>query len=228
VSGPALRRVRTFPTGGERFGVEIALGWLRAAAARIAEQRDFLTQLDAAIGDADHGINMDRGMQAVMDRIAREQPATPGGALFAAGSAIVFTVGGAAGPLYGSAFRDAGSALGDARELDASAIAAAVRAGLDGLTRVGAAEPGDKTIVDAWFPALDALEEALSGGASVADAAAEAALAAETGARATVPMQARKGRASYLGARSIGHQDPGATSTAILFAAFHDAAASAR
>jgi dihydroxyacetone kinase-like protein len=223
VSGQALRRVRTFPASGERIGVEAALAWLRSAAARIAEQRDFLTQLDAAIGDADHGVNMDRGMRAVLERIALEPPATPGAALFAAGSAIVFTVGGAAGPLYGSALRDAGAALGDAADLDASAVAAAVRAGLDAITRVGAAEPGDKTIVDAWLPALDALEDALSLGASIADAAAEAAVAAETGARATVPLQARKGRASYLGARSIGHQDPGATSAAIMFAAFHDA-----
>jgi phosphoenolpyruvate---glycerone phosphotransferase subunit DhaL len=226
VSGQVLRRVRTFPTGGERFGVEVALAWFRFAAERIAGQRDFLTQLDAAIGDADHGINMDRGMRAVLECMAREQPATPGSALFAAGSAIVFTVGGAAGPLYGSAFRDAGSALGDTRELDAAGIAAAIRGGLDGLTRIGAAEPGDKTIVDAWLPALDALEDALACGTTIADAAADAAVAAENGARATVPMQARKGRASYLGARSIGHQDPGATSTAILFAAFHDAVAS--
>jgi dihydroxyacetone kinase-like protein len=220
--------VRTFPPNGERIGVEVALAWIQSAASRIAEQRDFLTQLDAAIGDADHGVNMDRGMHAVLERIAVERLTTPGAVLFAAGSAIVFTVGGAAGPLYGSALRDAGSALGDAGDLDSSAVAAAVRAGLDAITRVGAAEPGDKTIVDAWLPALDTLEYALSCGASIADAAAEAAVAAETGARATVPMQARKGRASYLGARSIGHQDPGATSAAIVFAAFHDAVAAPR
>jgi phosphoenolpyruvate---glycerone phosphotransferase subunit DhaL len=214
--------------GGERIGIEVAVTWLRSAAARVAEQRDFLTQLDAAIGDADHGVNMDRGMRAALERVDVERPGTPGAVLFAAGSAILFTVGGAAGPLYGSALRDAGSALGDSEDLDASAVAAAVRAGLDAITRVGAAEPGDKTIVDAWLPALDALEDVLSCGASMADAAAEAAIAAETGARATVSMHARKGRASYLGARSIGHQDPGATSAAIVFAAFHDAVTAPR
>ncbi len=208
--------------------MEVALGWMHSAAARIAEQRDFLTQLDAAIGDADHGINMDRGMQAALERLASERPSTPGAVLREAGKAVLFTVGGAAGPLYGTAFRDAGTVLGDIDELDAAAVAAAVRAGLDGIGRVGAAEPGDKTIVDAWLPGLDALEEALAGGSSIADAAADAAVAAERGARGTVPMQARKGRASYLGPRSIGHQDPGATSSSILFAAFHDAVQSSR
>jgi phosphoenolpyruvate---glycerone phosphotransferase subunit DhaL len=224
VSGQVLRPIRTFPSG-ERIGGEVARAWLAVAGRRIAEQRDFLTQLDAAIGDADHGINMDRGMRAAAARLETDGATRPGPVLLAAGTAIVFTVGGAAGPLYGSALRDAGASIGDAEELDAAMLAAMVRAGLDAIRRVGAAEPGDKTIVDAWLPALDALEDALAGGAAIADAAADAALAAEAGARATVPMQARKGRASYLGARSIGHQDPGATSAAILFAAFHDAVA---
>jgi dihydroxyacetone kinase-like protein len=139
--------------------------------------------------------------------------------LDAVGGTIVNTVGGAAGPLYGSAFRSAAAALPEGAEFDREDLLSALRAGLEGIQRLGAAVEGDKTIVDAWGPAVSAFERELRSGGSVADAASRAAVAAEEGARETVPLQARKGRASYLGPRSVGHQDPGATSTALLFGA---------
>lgn len=193
--------------------------WIRAAAEDIAIARDHLTQLDAAIGDADHGVNMDRGMQAALAALEGSDDAPPGRLLLAVGNAIVLKVGGAAGPLYGSAFRSAGATLGDDPLLDGERLLVALRAGLEGIQRLGAAVEGDKTIVDAWLPAVAAFERELRGGGSTAEAAARAAVAAEEGARETIPMQARKGRASYLGPRSVGHQDPGASSTAILFQA---------
>lgn len=193
--------------------------WIRAAAEELGAARDHLTQLDAAIGDADHGVNMDRGMQAALAALEENDDAPPGRLLLAVGNAIVLKVGGAAGPLYGSAFRSAGATLGDDLLFDGERLLVALRAGLDGIQRLGAAVEGDKTIVDAWLPAVAAFERELRSGGSTAEAAARAAVAAEEGARQTIPMQARKGRASYLGPRSIGHQDPGATSTAILFQA---------
>jgi dihydroxyacetone kinase-like protein len=192
--------------------------WLDEAAAQIHRDRDFLTQLDAAIGDADHGINMDRGFSAARDGVVVGVRTTPGALLDQAGTTLVLRVGGAAGPLFGTALRRAADALGDAEILDGEALLRAMRAGLDGIQRLGAAVEGDKTIVDAYAPAMLAFERGLRGG-DVSSAAVKAAAAADAGARATVPMQARKGRASYLGPRSIGHQDPGATSTALLFAA---------
>jgi dihydroxyacetone kinase-like protein len=192
--------------------------WLDEAAAQIHRNRDFLTQLDAAIGDADHGVNMDRGFSAARDGVA-VGVRTPGALLDQAGTTLVLRVGGAAGPLFGTALRRAADALGDAEILDGETLLRALRAGLDGIQRLGAAVEGDKTIVDAYAPALLAFERGLRGGRDVSSAAVKAAAAADAGARATVPMQARKGRASYLGPRSIGHQDPGATSTALLFAA---------
>jgi phosphoenolpyruvate---glycerone phosphotransferase subunit DhaL len=193
--------------------------WIGEAAAGIHRQRDFLTQLDAAIGDADHGVNMDRGFSAARDGLISGDRATPGSMLEQAGTTLVLRVGGAAGPLYGSALRRAGEALGDAQSVDGRSILRALRAGMDGIQRLGAAVEGDKTIVDAYAPALLTLERALRGGLDLASAAGRAATAAGAGAKATIPMQARKGRASYLGPRSVGHQDPGATSTAILFEA---------
>jgi len=193
--------------------------WIRAAAQELAAARDHLTQLDAAIGDADHGVNMDRGMQAALAALEDGADAPPGRLLLAVGNAIVLKVGGAAGPLYGSAFRAAGATIGEDLVFDGEGLLAALRAGLEGIQRLGAAVEGDKTIVDAWLPAVAAFERELRSGGSTAEAAARAAVAAEEGARETIPMQARKGRASYLGPRSIGHQDPGATSTAILFQA---------
>jgi phosphoenolpyruvate---glycerone phosphotransferase subunit DhaL len=198
--------------------------WLEEVAAQIHRNRDYLTQLDAAIGDADHGVNMDRGFSAARDGLVIVHRTTPGALLDQVGGTLVLRVGGAAGPLFGTAMRRAAEALGDAEVLDGESLLRAMRAGLDGIQRLGAAEEGDKTIVDAYAPALLALERGLRGGRDVATAAAKAATAAETGARATVPMQARKGRASYLGPRSVGHQDPGATSTALLFSALAQAA----
>lgn len=198
--------------------------WIRAAAEQLAAERDHLTQLDAAIGDADHGVNMDRGMQAALVAIEIDGEASPGRLLQSVGNAIVLKVGGAAGPLYGTAFRSAGAVIGEAPVFDGEGLLTALRAGLEGIQRLGAAVEGDKTIVDAWLPAVAAFERELRSGGSTAEAAARAAVAAEEGARETIPMEARKGRASYLGPRSIGHQDPGATSTAILFQALARAA----
>jgi dihydroxyacetone kinase-like protein len=194
--------------------------WIEDAAAQLHRDRDFLTQLDAAIGDADHGVNMDRGFSAARDGLVPGVRATPGAMLEQVGATLILRVGGAAGPLFGTGLRRAGAALGDAEVLDGESILAALRAGLDGIQRLGAAVEGDKTIVDAYAPALLAFERGIRGAGDVATAAGKAAAAADAGAKATVPMQARKGRASYLGPRSVGHQDPGATSTALLFAAF--------
>jgi dihydroxyacetone kinase-like protein len=199
---------------------ETVTRWMKACAASIAEQRDYLTQLDAAIGDADHGANMTRGFNAVeakLDGLDSDTP--PGRALMQAGSTLVSTVGGASGPLWGSGLRRAGKSLGDAQTFEPADLVAALDAALAGIVELGAAEPGDKTIVDALGPAVSAMREGLDGGGSLADAAAAGRAAAEEGMRATIPMQARKGRASYLGERSVGHQDPGATSTAIIMAA---------
>jgi dihydroxyacetone kinase-like protein len=194
--------------------------WVRAAAAELASNRDFLTQLDAAIGDADHGINMDRGFSAAVIDLDAATDLAPGEVLARVGTTLVYRVGGAAGPLYGSMFREAGAALGHTETFDAESLLKALQSGLDAIQRLGAAVVGDKTIVDAYVPALQALERDLRAGAGLAVASKKAAAAAHEGTRATAPMQARKGRASYLGARSVGHQDPGATSTALLFAAF--------
>ncbi len=194
--------------------------WMRACAASIAEQRDYLTQLDAAIGDADHGANMTRGFNAVeakLDGLDSDTP--PGRALMQAGSTLVSTVGGASGPLWGSGLRRAGKALGDGETFDAAGLVAALDAALTGIVELGAAEPGDKTIVDALGPAVAALRAGVEAGKPLAEAVTDARVAAEEGMRATIPLQARKGRASYLGERSVGHQDPGATSTALIMAA---------
>jgi len=200
--------------------------WMTLVAESVKDRRDYLTQLDAAIGDGDHGVNMDRGFDAVAKALAAQDGAVPPGKLLTlAGKTLVSTVGGASGPLWGTAFRRAGRALGDADEFDGQDLLAALRAALEGVVDLGAAQPGDKTMVDALGPATAALREQLSNGASIADATAAAADAAEQGAQATVPMQARKGRASYLGERSIGHQDPGATSAALIMRALHGAVA---
>src|SRR5437868_3983771 len=193
--------------------------WLEGAAASVREQRAYLTQLDAAIGDADHGTNMDRGFTAVVERLESTEDVPPGKLLTAMGSTLVSTVGGASGPLWGTALRRAGRALGEAEEFDGSELAAALDAALEGVVELGAAQEGDKTMVDALAPAVRALRERLDDGSTVAEALAAARAAGEDGMRATVPLQASKGRASYLGERSIGHQDPGATSTALIIAA---------
>ena len=201
--------------------------WLTEVDSDIKAQADYLTQLDAAIGDGDHGTNMRRGFDAVGKALAGQRADTPPGRqLIVAGKTLVSTVGGASGPLWGSALRRAGRALGDADTFDGPALALALDAALEAVVELGAAAPGDKTMVDALTPATDALHEALDAGRPLGEAVAAAAHAARQGAEATVPMQARKGRASYLGERSIGHQDPGATSAAIILAALQRAVAS--
>jgi dihydroxyacetone kinase-like protein len=195
-----------------------ALAWMQALAAAIDEKTDYLTQLDSAIGDADHGANMRRGFAAVLTALNGFSADTAGDLLVKAGATLISSVGGASGPLYGSAFRAIGKALREPSPSGGS-LRAALAEGLAAVQRLGAAVPGDKTMVDAYAPALAAFEAALQQGQAVAEAAARAADAAEEGARATASLQARKGRASYLGPRSVGHQDPGATSTALMFRA---------
>ena len=190
--------------------------WMTGAAAAIEAEADHLTQLDSAIGDGDHGVNMTRGMRAVTAALADDEGAAPGKRLILAGKTLVSTVGGASGPLWGSALRRGGRALGDGAAIDGPALVAMLEAALAAIQELGAAEPGDKTMVDALAPAVAALRDGLAAGDALDAALAAAAEAAEEGARATTPMQARKGRASYLGERSVGHQDPGATSTALI------------
>ena len=190
--------------------------WIVDFAREIADQRELLTQLDSAIGDADHGANLDRGLTAVVAAIADVDQATPGELLKTTGMTLVSTVGGASGPLYGTLFLRMSVSAGDRETLDAPEFAAALRAGLEGVVARGRAQAGDKTMYDALAPACDALDQAIADGLELSDALGRAAEAADAGRDATIPMLARKGRASYLGERSVGHQDPGATSTAML------------
>jgi dihydroxyacetone kinase-like protein len=193
--------------------------WISEFARLVAENKDLLTHLDSAIGDADHGTNMDRGMTAVTAALADNPPASPAQVLKLTGMRLVSTVGGASGPLYGTAFLRMATAAGAGQSLDPGEFAKALRAGLDGIVARGRAEAGDKTMFDALSPAVDALDAALASGASLRDALVQALRAAEAGRDSTIPMLARKGRASYLGERSVGHQDPGATSVTMLVAA---------
>src|SRR5687767_1065028 len=188
--------------------------WMTESASAVEAEADHLTQLDSAIGDGDHGVNMKRGFRAVVAALDDGEP--PGRQLITAGKTLVSTVGGASGPLWGLALRRAGRALGDAPEVDGDGLVRALEAALAAVVELGAAEPGDKTMVDALGPAIEALRERLVDGDELEGALEAAAEAADAGARATTPMQARKGRASYLGERSVGHQDPGATSTALI------------
>ncbi|MEU6666853.1 dihydroxyacetone kinase subunit DhaL [Streptomyces sp. NPDC046727] len=188
--------------------------WMTTAAASVDREAERLTALDSAIGDADHGSNMQRGFRAVTAALEKEGPGTPGAVLVLAGRQLISTVGGASGPLYGTLLRRTGKALGDDSEVGEEQLAAALRAGVEGVMTLGGAAPGDKTMIDALLPAVDALGSGF----------AAARTAAQEGALATTPLQARKGRASYLGERSIGHQDPGATSSALLIAALADTA----
>jgi len=190
--------------------------WIDGYAATIAEKKEYLTQLDQAIGDADHGINMDRGMQAAVVKLDGLDDSDPGTLLKAVGMALISTVGGAGGPLYGTLFLQMGTAAAGKNELGPADWAAALDSALKGVQARGKAEPGDKTMVDALLPARDEFAAALEEGASFGDALRRSAAAAEEGMKATVPLVARKGRASYLGERSAGHQDPGATSTYLL------------
>jgi dihydroxyacetone kinase-like protein len=193
--------------------------WVRSFADLVAENRDLLTELDAAIGDADHGSNMDRGMKAAVAAIDENPPATPGALFSKVGITLVSTVGGASGPLFGTFFLRMGTSLGTAESLAPEDFAAALRAGLVGIVDRGKAGPGDKTMYDALAPSVDALDAALAGGSSLAEGLTAARDAAIAGRDATTQMLARKGRASYLGERSVGHQDPGATTVALLLQA---------
>ena len=225
VSGPTIRRGGVGSTSSGTFvlDAEFVLRWVVEAAARIDEQRDFLTQLDAAIGDADHGVNMQRGFTAAVATVQSSSDRSPGSLLEEVGKTLIYRVGGAAGPLYGTGFRQIGVTISEAVTPDGEVLLSALRAGLEGIQALGAAAAGDKTMVDAWEPAVAAFQRTLEAGGETEEAARNAAEAANAGVEATLPLQARKGRASYLGSRSIGHQDPGATSTAIIFGALERA-----
>lgn len=199
--------------------------WIERAADALEREKVYLTELDAAIGDSDHGVNMARGFTAVRARLDTLDRGDVGALLKGVGTILLSTIGGASGPLYGTLFRDAGQKVAGAAAIDLAALAGCLEAGLQGVRRRGKASPGEKTMVDALVPAVDALKAALGapqpggagdGGAPLAEALARAAEAAKAGAEATVPLIARKGRASYLGERSAGHQDPGATSCWLL------------
>jgi dihydroxyacetone kinase-like protein len=200
--------------------------WIRQAAALITADSERLTRLDAAIGDGDHGLNLTRGFTAAVAALPDGVP--PGKVLVAAGRAIVSKTGGASGPLYGGALRRAGKSLGDAPDVAAADLGGALRAALESVQELGQAVPGDKTMVDALAPAVAAYEAALQRGGDAVAATTAAAEAAVKGAAATVPLEARKGRASYLGPRSVGHEDPGAASTALLLRALADVAGGTR
>ncbi|MFD8643768.1 dihydroxyacetone kinase subunit DhaL [Streptomyces zaomyceticus] len=196
------------------FGADFLVRWLAAVAEAVDREADRLTELDSAIGDADHGANLTRGFAAVTETLAKEPPSTPGAVLTSAGRELISTVGGASGPLYGTLLRRAGKTLGDDDPVTREQLAEALGSGVAAVSQLGGAQVGDKTMLDALVPASQGLRESF--------AAARA--AAEEGALATVPLRARKGRASYLGERSVGHQDPGATSSALLFAALEETA----
>jgi dihydroxyacetone kinase-like protein len=198
-----------------RVTAELVRDWIRRFADVVSEHRLELVGLDTAIGDGDHGTNLDRGFKKVVEKLDSTEATDIGADLKAVGMALVSSVGGAAGPLYGTLFLQMGSAAAGKDELDLDGWTAAVEAGVKGLQARGKAEPGDKTMVDAWLPALDALRE----GGELGEALTRSADAAEEGMKATIPLEARKGRASYLGPRSVGHQDPGATSTYLLLRA---------
>ena len=195
--------------------------WLHQFGSLVQQNKSYLTDLDSAIGDADHGANMARGMTAVLNQLA---DASAADALFKkVGMTLVSSVGGASGPLYGTFFMRCAPALGSGDEVPADSLAAGLRAGFDGVVSRGKAELGDKTMVDAMSPAVDAIEASLGEGQTLAEAARAGAEASRQGREATIPLVARKGRASYLGERSKGHQDPGATSTTYLFEALASA-----
>ena len=192
------------------------VAWIRALAGEISARKEELTALDAAIGDADHGINMDRGMQAVLAKLDGTAPADIGTLLKTVGMTLVSTVGGAGGPLYGTLFLQLGTVTAGKTEITLEDWTAAIRAAVQGVQARGKAEPQDKTMIDALLPAVEALDKAVADGASFTDGLRRSADAARDGMVATTPLVARKGRASYLGERSAGHQDPGATSSTLL------------
>jgi dihydroxyacetone kinase-like protein len=188
--------------------------WIKQLDAVYSGQKDFLSKLDSAIGDGDHGVNMARGFNAAVGAIDAAPPVDAGGAFKTVSTSLIKTVGGASGPLYGTLFLRCVPVFAGKTEIDLDTWTAALEKGVQGIEQLGKAQKGDKTMLDAWFPALDALKSAKGGG--IKEALKAAADAAEEGAKATIPLQAKKGRASYLGERSIGHEDPGAASTALL------------
>lgn len=196
--------------------------WTNEIARLIDARRDDLTRLDQAIGDGDHGTNLTRGFSAALDTLTAGDPPTPGEVLSTLGRALISNVGGASGPLYGTAFRRTGRTIGDVVEVDLSTLHHALEAGLQGVRQLGGASAGDKTMVDAFIPALAAMGRAIADGLPAEEVFEIAAVAAEEGSVDTMPMMARKGRASYLGERSIGHQDPGSLSTALIFVALRN------
>src|SRR5229473_830550 len=200
--------------------------WMREIEASVRVERDHLVQLDAAIGDGDHGTNMTRGFEAVVQALGVDSGSPPGRLLIIAGRTLVSTVGGASGPLWGSALRSGGRVLGDQTTFDGAQLAEVLAAALASIKDLGTAALGDKTMVDAFEPAVDTLKARIADGMPVSQAVEAAAAAAEAGMRTTIPLQARKGRASYLGERSVGHQDPGATSTALILRALQRAVTS--
>lgn len=207
------------------LGEPWATDWIRRCQVTLAENRIYLIELDREIGDADHGENLDRGFRAVVAKLAESPPADVAGVLKVVAMTLMSTVGGAAGPLYGTAFlRAAKAATGD---VDTQGVVSLIAGALEGIVARGKATAGEKTMVDAWTPALAAATGVAEAGGGPAEALRAAAAAADAGARATIPLLATKGRASYLGERSIGHQDPGATSTALILAAAADAAEAA-
>jgi len=198
------------------------IAWLQKLAGVMKDNKDFLTELDAAIGDADHGINMDRGFGRVLEKLPSVKEKDLGTILKTVGMTLMSSVGGASGPLYGTFYMKAGMALAGKEEIDAPHLLALLKAGIEGILQRGRPERGDKTLYDVWAPVLETVEAAINNGASVKDAVAKAAEAAEKGVQDTIPLQARKGRASYLGERSIGHRDPGAMSSCLMIQALHD------
>jgi phosphoenolpyruvate---glycerone phosphotransferase subunit DhaL len=203
-------------SGGEVVTLQAVLAWIDGFAATVAENKDYLTRLDSAIGDADHGINMNRGMKAALERLEASPPGDIGAALKTVGMAMVSKVGGASGPLYGTFFLQLAGPLAGKESVTLEEWAGGIRAAVSGVIARGKAELGDKTMIDALVPAVEALEGAVTEGASIGDGLNRAADAAAQGMEATTPLVARKGRASYLGERSAGHQDPGATSSHLL------------
>lgn len=203
-------------------GKDAVLEWLEALQQAYAVNRERLTELDSAIGDADHGINMDRGFTAVKAELAAHPSSDTGSILQKVATVLIRSVGGAAGPLYGTFFLRAGAACTGKTAMVAADVVAMFQAGIEGVGHRGKAVAGDKTMMDALLPALEAMRKGLEGGGSLAEILDAGAAAAESGMLATVPMQARKGRASYLGARSVGHQDPGAASSYLLVKAAAD------
>jgi len=195
---------------------EQVVRWLEATAAVLEANKGYLTDLDSAIGDADHGTNMDRGFKKVMEKLPTVADKDIGNILKTVGMTLISSVGGASGPLYGTFYMRGGMAADAKEELDNEDLVNVLQGAVDGIIQRGRAQPGDKTMVDALLPALEALKAAVAEGQGVADALAAAVAAAKQGMKDTIPLQARKGRASYLGERSIGHQDPGATSSYLI------------